>query len=114
MTSIQIKPDPARNNTTTHKPHATVSTNPDSTYTHSKTSTHKNTQETIKMQAFFSTRSGFEVPPYTTTEKQWLRAHWRSEYYFLLSYSLNTYDEGDREEGRRIARELIKAETMSY
>lgn len=35
-------------------------------------------------------------------------------YYFLLSYSLSIYDEGDREEGRRIARELIKAETMSY
>jgi hypothetical protein len=66
------------------------------------------------MQVYHSTRSGFENPPYTTAEKQWLRAHWGSEFHFLQCYNLSIYDEADREEGRRIARGMIEAEVNSY
>ncbi|KAK0742120.1 hypothetical protein B0T21DRAFT_408962 [Apiosordaria backusii] len=46
-------------------------------------------------------------PPYTTEEKQWLKAHFKSEYKFLEQYGLSIHDEEEREEGRRIARALM-------
>jgi hypothetical protein len=62
------------------------------------------------MQAYYRRRT----PPYTAAEKQWLRIHWGSEYHFLRCYALSIYDEGDREEGRIIARGLMETDNESY
>jgi hypothetical protein len=42
--------------------------------------------------------------PYTAEDRAWLRHHWGGEFTFLRAYCLSIFDEGDREEGRRIAR----------
>lgn len=66
-------------------------------------------QKPTKMQANYSS----DNPPYTSAEKQWLKTHWGSEFHFLRCYQLSIYDEGDREEGRRIARALMEADGQS-
>jgi hypothetical protein len=48
--------------------------------------------------------------PYTTTEREWLDAHWYNESLFLDSYGLDACKENDREEGRRILRALLVQE----
>lgn len=50
-------------------------------------------------------------PPYTQAEKQWLKDHWDGEFKFLRAYGLSIYKEEDREEGRAIARAMIKGDT---
>ena len=69
-------------------------------------STHKNIQHPTKMQAY--------TPPYTAAEKRWLEVHYGGEFHFLRCYSLSIYDEGDREEGRIIARSLMEEDNGSY
>ncbi|GAB1742571.1 hypothetical protein NU219Hw_g8112t1 [Hortaea werneckii] len=51
-------------------------------------------------------------PPYTTTEKEWLKQHWGDEFHFLQAYGLNIHKEEDREEGRSIARAIILGEDV--
>lgn len=46
--------------------------------------------------------------PYTKAEKRWLKENFRGEYYFLQTYGLSIYNEEDREEGRNIARTMIR------
>jgi hypothetical protein len=58
------------------------------------------------MESYYRTRT----PPYTTAEKQWLRANYGGEFHLLRCYSLSIYDEADREEGRLIARGMMDAD----
>lgn len=57
-----------------------------------------------------SSKPSASEPPYTTTEKEWLKQHWGDEFHFLQAYGLNIHKEEDREEGRSIARAIILGE----
>ena len=50
-------------------------------------------------------------PPLTEIENQWLKKQWHGEFDFLRSYQLSIYEEEDREEGRRILRALMDADS---
>lgn len=49
--------------------------------------------------------------PYTTHEKQWLKAHYGNEYHFLQTFGLSIFKDDDREEGRDIVRQFMKEES---
>lgn len=48
--------------------------------------------------------------PYTAAEKQFIKDNWGDEYHFLRTYAMSIHIEEDREEGRAIARTLMKRE----
>ncbi|KAH7375178.1 hypothetical protein B0T11DRAFT_323239 [Plectosphaerella cucumerina] len=52
-----------------------------------------------------------DSPPLTAEEKAWLNKHYGGEFHFLHSYGLSIHKEEDREEGRRIVRGLISADS---
>lgn len=47
------------------------------------------------------------APRLSTRERRFLKRHFRDEFKFLTQHELSIFDEGDREEGRRILRALM-------
>ena len=47
------------------------------------------------------------LPPLTPAEKAWLKANYRNEYHFLLTYGLHIHKDEDRAEGRSILKALV-------
>jgi len=61
------------------------------------------------MQAYYSAGDSVNrCPPYTAAEKQWIKDRWGSEYYFLQYLHLSIGRDEDRDEGRLIARDMIR------
>ncbi len=52
--------------------------------------------------------------PYSSTEKEWLRQFFESEFKFLLQHGLSINKEDDRAEGRSIVRAMMEKERASY
>ncbi|KAH0360065.1 hypothetical protein KCU65_g9606, partial [Aureobasidium melanogenum] len=59
-----------------------------------------------KVKAEHASKSD-RASPLTTTEKDFLKKNYGSEFKFLMMYELSIYKEEDREEGRRILRALL-------
>lgn len=51
--------------------------------------------------------NGSGVAAYTDAERDWIKKHYESEFKFVLQHGLKMFDEGDREEGRRIVRAMM-------
>ncbi|KAK4620869.1 hypothetical protein CLAFUW4_11570 [Fulvia fulva] len=55
-----------------------------------------------------------EEQRYTEVERQWLKEHYRSEFFFLRDHGLSVYEEGERDEGRDILRALMERDPAGH
>lgn len=64
--------------------------------------------QTTQLKAAFKYATPQQEEPYTFKELEWVDEQWGTEFRFLALYKLEVTDEGDRSEGRRIARALMR------
>ena len=65
------------------------------------------------LNEFYTDQAGNSLLLYTDEEREWLRGKYGGEFRFLRAQGLNIYRDGDRLEGRRICRGLMKEDGES-
>lgn len=65
------------------------------------------TQPTVAVAEHVAADEKSEKPYYTQKEKAWLKKHYGNEFKFLHTYGFSIYKEGDRAEGRHLARSMM-------